>query len=816
MNAFTAHRYMLPTLIVSLLFLQLRAFEVKAQSPAQNPPPTRAQLVKEFDSDSDGRLDESERVKMIEAITKRAGLNRSRDSTSRSQSADGTGNTEVSLMAKFDEDRDGRLNAVERAAARQEARLSKQQRGSRGGRPGGLNRSAQANPGSESTKPGRPLKPGDVQQFEDQSLYDALVLRTIFLTFEETDWETELHDFYRTDVEIPAGMSVDGRTFAPVGVRIRGNTSSRRVPIGRKKSLNISLDYTEKDQKLYGYKTLNLLNAHTDPTMMREVLFSRIARNYMPALQANYVRLVINGESWGLYVNSQQFNKDFLEEAFGTRGGVRWKKPASPRQGGGLKYDGERMEDYEGFYQLKTEAADMESAWGNYIEFARTMAETPIERLEETLDPYLDIDGALWFLAMENVFIDRDGYWIRASDFNFYQDPSGRFHMISHDNNETFKYPGGPGFQGQETANFKLDPLFGMKDAKKPLLRLLENDALRARYLAHVRTISEDWLSWEKISPMVETYKQLIEEVVRQDTRMLDTYEHFLSGITQNQGSGNPGLKHFVEGRGKYLLNHSVIAPSPVSITSVHTSPVIRDNNTLGRWQLATTVTAQVGDGDDELYSLAVYASTNPMEPYRRVEMTRQRHGVYQVSIAALPPGETLYYYLEARGISEKTGSSYYPRTAAYKPLKLALQPDMVENQGLVISEVMASNKSTITDPQGEYEDWIELHNTTNHEIELSEYYLSDNGARPLKWKFPDGIVLAAGKRTLIWADEDKEKTKSGDLHANFKLAVGESITLAKQKSGNILVEDFLSLQEMKPDQSLSKEGITTQPTPGH
>ena len=51
---------------------------------------------------------------------------------------------------------------------------------------------------------------------------------------------------------------------------------------------------------------------------MRAVLYSEIARAYFPAPKVNYVRVVINGESWGVYVNAQQFNKDFLRDYFKT------------------------------------------------------------------------------------------------------------------------------------------------------------------------------------------------------------------------------------------------------------------------------------------------------------------------------------------------------------------------------------------------------------------------------------------------------------------------------------------------------------------
>jgi hypothetical protein len=60
----------------------------------------------------------------------------------------------------------------------------------------------------------------------------------------------------------------------------------------------------------------------------------------------------------------------------------------------------------------------------------------------------LDIDGALKVLALENVLVNNDGYWVRTSDYDLYQDEQGRFHVIPYDANETFSLGGGPGFGG--------------------------------------------------------------------------------------------------------------------------------------------------------------------------------------------------------------------------------------------------------------------------------------------------------------------------------------------------------------------------------
>ena len=195
-----------------------------------------------------------------------------------------------------------------------------------------------------------------------------------------------------------------------------------------------------------GYKTINLLNSHEDPTFLHTVLYSEIARKYLPAPKANFVKLAINGQSWGIYINAQQFNQDFLAENYSSTKGARWKVQGSPMGRGGLEYLGEQTENYRARYLLKT--ADREKDWKRLIKLCKTLNETPLENLEVALTPMLDLDETLWFLALDNALINSDGYWIRASDYSIYCDEKGIFHMIPHDMNEAFQPPMGPGMGG--------------------------------------------------------------------------------------------------------------------------------------------------------------------------------------------------------------------------------------------------------------------------------------------------------------------------------------------------------------------------------
>lgn len=487
---------------------------------------------------------------------------------------------QTQLVEKFDHDGDKRLNAAERRAARQFiakelADGSMRQRGPR--RPGG-------GQGRTPVQPGPKLSPADVKPAPAVPLYDGSTVRTLFLDFEGADWEKELSDFHNTDVEVPATLTVDGRTYPEVGVHFRGMSSYFMVGEGQKRSLNLSLDFAHKDQNLLGYRTLNLLNSHEDPSFLRTVLYSHVAREYLPAPKVNLVRVVINEESWGIYASAQQFNKEFTRENFGSAKGARWKVSGSPNGRGSLAYLGNDPEAYRRIYDLKTK--ENPKAWADLIRLTRVLNQTPADRLEAELAPILDVEGALRFLAVENVLINNDGYWIRSSDYAIYEDEGGKFHIVPHDMNEGFTRPGGPGFGGgpggpggrrgpggpggsQRVDGVKLDPLVAANDVSKPLIsKLLAVPALRERYLGHVHDIADKWLDWQRLGPIAQRLHEAIAGDVRVDGRKLESTESFEKSLTEDtrgdgfgpSRGGSIGLKNFADQRRAFLMG----APAPV------------------------------------------------------------------------------------------------------------------------------------------------------------------------------------------------------------------------------------------------------------
>lgn len=463
-------------------------------------------------------------------------------------------------MERFDGDKSGWLNAAERRTARETLAKEAAARP-----PLGL---PSPRAGGEPTRPGPRVSPADVATFPGRPAFDTDIVRTFFLEFEDADWEKALTEFRRTDVDVPATLTIDGQQFKNVGVHYRGASSFLFVGEGRKRSLNVALDYVENSQQFGGYKTFNLLNANGDPTMLRGFLYFHVARQYLPTPKVNFAKVVINGEYWGVYPNVQQEDRDFIGEWWKTNNGTRWKAPGSPWAQAGLNYIGDNVEDYRKLYEIK--GKDDPKAWAALIELCKVLTETPLDQLERRLEPIFDIDRALRFLALESAFINDDGYWIRASDYNLYRDENGRFTIYPHDGNEAF-FDLPPNMREGAARGVELDPFAGSSDPMKVLLnRMLAVPSLRTRYLAYLKDIATNWLDWNRLGPIARKYQALIDADVRADTRKLASYTEFralVEGDHVTQGPNGPvtamGIKTFADERRAFLLGYPAIKALP-------------------------------------------------------------------------------------------------------------------------------------------------------------------------------------------------------------------------------------------------------------
>ncbi|MBN2131715.1 MAG: CotH kinase family protein, partial [Sedimentisphaerales bacterium] len=123
----------------------------------------------------------------------------------------------------------------------------------------------------------------------------------------------------------------------------------------------------------------------------------------------------------------------------------------------------------------------------------------------------------------------------------------------------------------------------------------------------------------------------------------------------------------------------------------------------------------------------------------------------------------------------------------------------------LSINEFMASNSDFVRDSQGQYDDWIEIHNQAAAPIDVAGFYLTDDLDAPAPWRFPTGkpalTTIPPGGFLLVWADGD---VGDSGLHANFALAAGGDTIYLLEPDGRTLI-DSVEFREQVPNLSVGR-----------
>jgi hypothetical protein len=206
---------------------------------------------------------------------------------------------------------------------------------------------------------------------------------------------------------------------------------------------------------------------------------------------------------------------------------------------------------------------------------------------------------------------------------------------------------------------------------------------------------------------------------------------------------------------------------SAPSITEVSRSPLVPGLAD------AVTVTTQFASTSGISNVKLFYRIDN--ESFSSVDMTLSA-GIYSGIIPAMNKTGKVDYYIEAQGNSG--GSTFRPTGAPERTYNFLLNTDVLPQ--LRINEFMALNTSCCTDEAGEYEDWIEIHNLGDTDINLANYYMSDDLSNPFNSRIRSTnaaeTTIPAKGYIVIWADGDRDQ---GERHVDFRLnQAGESIGL--------------------------------------
>jgi hypothetical protein len=88
----------------------------------------------------------------------------------------------------------------------------------------------------------------------------------------------------------------------------------------------------------------------------------------------------------------------------------------------------------------------------------------------------------------------------------------------------------------------------------------------------------------------------------------------------------------------------------------------------------------------------------------------------------------------------------------------------------ILITEFMAVNSNNIVDEDGEHSDWIEIHNPTDEDINLTGWHITDDATKPDKWTFP-AVTIRKDAYLVIFASDKNRTDPAKNMHTNFKLS---------------------------------------------
>lgn len=607
-----------------------------------------------------------------------------------------------------------------------------------------------------------------------QSFYDENTIQSIDIVFSQTNWDYML-DTAAAGSEgyiMAQSVTINGVLYDSVGVKYKGNSSYS--PSQVKNPFHIALD-AYKSQDYQGYTDIKLSNVAKDPSFVHEVLSYHILRQYMHAPQSNYANVSVNGTAIGLYVSSESISKKFINNHFYSNSGAFFK--CNPIGGAGpgsgtypnLVYYGTDSTLYTSRYEMNSN-----SGWWELISLCDSL-NSNIANIEKILD----VDRALWMIAFDNTLVNLDSYIGQfEQNYYLYRDQNGRFNPVIWDLNEsfgTFSMTGTISLPST-TSKQQMTHLLHSGDTNWPLVKnLLAIPMYKRMYIAHMRTILNENFASGSYYTQAQSMQTLIGPSVNADANKFFTYAQFLSNLTTDVTSGPtsaPGLSNLMNGRNTWLQAQTDFTYTHPTIASIGATPSVPSVGS--SVTIRSTVSNALSSGVYLGYRYDVEA------PFKRIQMFDD--GAHNDSLAAdgifgidIPVNSAyIQYYIYAENAN--TGM-FSPERAEYEYYTLNASYSTASIGQVVINEVLAQNTSTVIDPAGEYDDYIELYNNSSNLISCANIYLSDNFSTPLKWQFPSSASIAPYSYLIVWADND---TTQAGLHANFKLSsTGESVMLS-------------------------------------
>ncbi|MBI5384581.1 MAG: CotH kinase family protein [Verrucomicrobia bacterium] len=221
---------------------------------------------------------------------------------------------------------------------------------------------------------------------------------------------------------VPASVRVGGARYDNVAVHLKGATGSFRG-IDDKPSLTLDFGRFAPGQSLHGLSKIHLNNSVEDRSFLNERIGTELfLAAGVPAPQATWAMVELNGRRLGLYVLKEGFTAEFLSGHFTS--------------GTGNLYEGSGADVTD---SLPRDSGPGPNDGADLKRLASAVTEPDLAKRWARLQEALDLDRFVSFMAAEVMICHRDGYCLARNNYRIYHDPaSDRLVFLPHGMDQLF------------------------------------------------------------------------------------------------------------------------------------------------------------------------------------------------------------------------------------------------------------------------------------------------------------------------------------------------------------------------------------------
>ncbi|KAF9581392.1 hypothetical protein BGW38_001612 [Lunasporangiospora selenospora] len=330
-----------------------------------------------------------------------------------------------------------------------------------------------------------------------------------------------------------------------------------------KQSYKIEFD-TKYNQTFFSRPNIKLRSMVMDPTLMREKVYIDMLNSAgVPSQQGAWVRLFINNEPMGLYLMVDDIKKSFLKQTVhggdsSVLQGSLIQMNAFLEDKATLEYKGPQSSNYDLKTSYKVQNLGSNPANDPLKPLIGFMDALRAFDPKTTPDPVkywtdrLDLDGFLRNMALEYLSGAFDNYWVSASNYFMYQNPTlapgGRWQWLPTDADGTF----GNGAPSHIIPSYK--DFYDFKSAgDRPLVRklIIECDPIRTMFEETLKNLVSTAFKPEAIRPRIQAYNKMLSKDAQWDFSLIRkspglnnnfTFEDFNNNVNTDTRMMTTGL----------------------------------------------------------------------------------------------------------------------------------------------------------------------------------------------------------------------------------------------------------------------------------